>query len=45
MVEGIFQRDYAVVQGSMILVAATFVLVNLVTDIAYALFDPKIRYE
>jgi ABC-type dipeptide/oligopeptide/nickel transport system permease component len=45
MVEGIFQRDYAVVQGSMILVAATFVLVNLVTDIAYAMFDPKIRYE
>jgi ABC-type dipeptide/oligopeptide/nickel transport system permease component len=45
MVEGIFQRDYAVVQGAMILVAATFVMVNLVTDIAYALFDPKIRYE
>jgi len=45
MVEGIFQRDYAVVQGSMLLVAATFVLVNLLTDIAYAFFDPKIRYE
>jgi ABC-type dipeptide/oligopeptide/nickel transport system permease component len=45
MVEGIFQRDYAVVQGAMLLVAATFVLVNLLTDIAYAFFDPKIRYE
>jgi ABC-type dipeptide/oligopeptide/nickel transport system permease component len=45
MVEGIFQRDYAVVQGSMLLVAATFVLVNLLTDIAYAFFDPKIRYD
>jgi len=45
MVEGIFQRDYAVVQGAMLLVATTFVLVNLLTDIAYALFDPKIRYE
>lgn len=45
MVEGIFQRDYAVVQGAMLLVAGTFVLVNLLTDIAYALFDPKIRYE
>jgi peptide/nickel transport system permease protein len=45
MVEGIFQRDYSVVQGSMLLVAATFVLVNLLTDIAYALVDPKIRYE
>lgn len=45
MVEGIFQRDYAVVQGAMILVATTFVVVNLLTDIAYAFFDPKIRYE
>ncbi len=45
MVEGIFQRDYPVVQGAMLLVAGTFVLVNLLTDIAYALFDPKIRYE
>jgi ABC-type dipeptide/oligopeptide/nickel transport system permease component len=45
MVEGIFQRDYPVVQGSMLLVATTFVLVNLLTDVAYAFFDPKIRYE
>jgi ABC-type dipeptide/oligopeptide/nickel transport system permease component len=45
MVEGIFQRDYPVVQGSMLLVATTFVFVNLLTDIAYAFFDPKIRYE
>lgn len=45
MVEGIFTRDYPVVQGSMLLVATTFVLVNLITDIAYAFFDPRIRYE
>lgn len=45
MVEGIFQRDYPIVQGAMLLVATTFVLVNLLTDIAYAFFDPKIRYE
>jgi ABC-type dipeptide/oligopeptide/nickel transport system permease component len=45
MVEGIFQRDYPVVQGAMLLVATTFVLVNLLTDVAYAFFDPKIRYE
>jgi peptide/nickel transport system permease protein len=45
MVEGIFERDYPVVQGAMLLVATTFVLVNLLTDIAYAFFDPKIRYE
>ena len=45
LVEGIFARDYPVVQGAMILVAATFVLVNLLTDVAYAFFDPRIRYD
>jgi len=45
MIDGIFQRDYPVVQGAMLLVATTFVLVNLLTDIAYAFFDPRIRYE
>lgn len=45
LVEGIFARDYPVVQGAMMLVAATFVLVNLLTDVAYAFFDPRIRYE
>jgi peptide/nickel transport system permease protein len=45
MVEGIFQRDYPVVQASMLLVATTFVVVNLLTDLAYAFFDPRIRYE
>ena len=45
LVEGIFARDYPVVQGAMILVGTTFVLVNLLTDLAYAFFDPRIRYE
>jgi ABC-type dipeptide/oligopeptide/nickel transport system permease component len=29
----------------MLVVATTFVLVNLLTDVAYAFFDPRIRYE
>ncbi len=45
IVEGIFARDYPVVQGSMLVVATTFVVVNLLTDIAYAWFDPRIRYS
>jgi peptide/nickel transport system permease protein len=45
LVEGIFARDYPVVQGAMMLVAGTFVLVNLLTDVAYAFVDPRIRYE
>lgn len=45
LVEGIFARDYPVVQGAMMVAATTFVLVNLLTDVAYAFFDPRIRYE
>lgn len=45
IVEGIFARDYPVVQGALLLVATTFVLVNLLTDVAYAFFDPRIRYD
>jgi peptide/nickel transport system permease protein len=45
IVEGIFARDYPVVQGAMLIVATTFVLVNLLTDVAYAFFDPRIRFE
>ena len=45
LVDGIFARDYPVVQGAMIVVATTFVLVNLLTDLAYGFFDPRIRYD
>jgi peptide/nickel transport system permease protein len=45
LVDSIFARDYPVVQGAMLVVATTFVAVNLLTDIAYALFDPRIRYD
>ena len=37
-------RDYAVLLGVTILYGALTVIVNLVTDLAYAWFDPKIRY-
>jgi len=42
MVQGAFARDYALVQGVVILAAFTTVLVNLVTDILYAVVDPRI---
>jgi peptide/nickel transport system permease protein len=45
IVEGIFARDYPVVQGALLVVATTFVLVNLLTDVAYAFVDPRIRYD
>jgi len=42
--EGILARDYPVVQGGVVVVSVIFVLVNLVVDISYALFDPRITY-
>ena len=40
---GITQREYAVVQSSVLVIAAMFVLVNLVVDLLYARIDPRVR--
>ncbi len=45
LVDGIFARDYPLVQSTMFMIATMFVAVNLFTDIAYAFFDPRIRYK
>ena len=36
---------YAVLQGTILFVAVAFVVINLLTDLAYALLDPRIRYS
>lgn len=40
---GIAQREYAIVQSSVLVIAALFVLVNLLVDLAYARLDPRVR--
>jgi len=45
MVRAIQARDYPLVQGGVLLIATSFVLVNLVVDLLYAVFDPRIRYD
>lgn len=42
-VMAINSRDYPTVQGCVLVIACSYVLVNLITDIAYALLDPRIR--
>ncbi len=42
-IEAIQRRDYPVVQGCVLLISLTYVLVNTLTDLAYAWFDPRIR--
>ncbi|HOJ88029.1 MAG TPA: ABC transporter permease [Pseudothermotoga sp.] len=43
MVDGIFRRDYMLVQGEVLFTAVIYIFVNLVVDIAYAFINPKIR--
>ncbi|MFN8446706.1 MAG: ABC transporter permease [Caldilineaceae bacterium] len=43
--EAITARDYTVVQGFTLVIAVTFVIVNLIVDISYAFLDPRIRYD
>jgi peptide/nickel transport system permease protein len=45
MVEGVSQRDYLLIMGVTILLATVVLLANLITDIAYAFADPRIRYS
>lgn len=45
MVDSIFQRDYPVIQGCLLFVAVSYVLVNLVVDLLYPLFDPRVVAE
>lgn len=42
--DAILQRDYPVIQGVVLLFSFTYVAVNLIVDLLYTLFDPRIRY-
>jgi peptide/nickel transport system permease protein len=44
-VDAIFQRDFPVIQAVVLLLAGMVVLANLLTDLAYAVLDPRIRYS
>ena len=45
LLQGIFQRDYPVVQGCVLSISLIYVLVNLATDLVYGLLDPRIRVD
>lgn len=45
LLNGVYQRDYPVVQGTVMVFAVTFVATNLVVDLLYTSLDPRIRYE
>lgn len=45
LIQAINFRDYPLVQGCILFIALTYVLVNLLVDLAYGWLDPRIRYE
>jgi peptide/nickel transport system permease protein len=45
LIQAINFRDYPLVQGCVLFISLTYVLMNLLTDLTYGLLDPRIRYE
>jgi peptide/nickel transport system permease protein len=43
--DGVVKRDYMVIQGGVMVVATTFVMVNMLVDITYAIINPKISVK
>ena len=43
IVTSVLRRDYAVIQGAILMTATSYVLINLVIDLMYALIDPRVR--
>ena len=44
VVDAILRRDYPVIQGVVLMFSFTYVIVNLIVDLLYTVFDPRIRY-
>jgi ABC-type dipeptide/oligopeptide/nickel transport system permease component len=45
LIQAINFRDYPLVQGCILFISLTYVMMNLLTDLTYGLLDPRIRYE
>jgi peptide/nickel transport system permease protein len=44
-IQAINSRDYPLVQGCILMIASTYVAVNLLTDLVYGFLDPRIKYQ
>jgi peptide/nickel transport system permease protein len=45
ILEGVYSRDYALVQAGVFVISVIFITVNLLVDLVYGFIDPRIRYE
>ena len=44
MVNAILTRDFPLVQGGVLLIACSYVAINLATDLLYSVVDPRVRH-
>lgn len=44
-IQAIYSRDFPLIQGCVLIIAITYVLVNLLTDLTYTLIDPRIQFD
>ena len=44
VVDAILRRDYPIIQGLILVFSFTYIIINMLIDIAYTFFDPRIRY-
>lgn len=45
ILQSVFSREFKVIQAALLLIALTFAIVNLLTDLLYAYLDPRIKYD
>ena len=45
IISAVLRRDYPVIQGVVLVIAGVYMLVNLLVDLSYVLFDPRVRYQ
>ena len=45
LIQGVARRDYPLVQGVLLIIAAVYMGVNLLVDLTYAVVDPRIRHS
>jgi peptide/nickel transport system permease protein len=45
ILDGVYSRDYAIVQAGVFITSGMFILLNLLVDLSYGVIDPRIRYE
>ena len=45
IIDGVLKRDFPIVQGAVLVLALSYVFVNLAVDVIYAMVDPRVRYD